>query len=92
MKLYDVLEDSNYWQGIPAALKNAIESRTNNSISYYYARSRSLANVLNRLTRYYNTVNPYKVLLGLCSLMLGDKQIKITPNFFIFIIYINNMF
>lgn len=81
MKLNEVLEDPSYWQNIPAALKNAIETRTNNSVSYYYSRSRSLAGVLNRMSRYYNTVNPYKVLLGLCSLMLGDKQIKITPQY-----------
>lgn len=82
MRLNEVLEDSSYWQGAPAALRNAIESRTNNSISYYHGcRSRSLAVVLNRMTRYYNTINPYKVLLGLCSLMLGDKQIKIASQY-----------
>lgn len=81
MRLNEVLENSDYWQSVPAALKNAIESRTNNSISYYYARSRSLAHILNCMTRYYNNINPYKVLLGLCSLMLGDNQIKIAPQY-----------
>lgn len=76
-KLNTLFEHRAPWSGVPVQLQQTIESYTRNTLSYGYTSSRSLSYALQPLNGYWNYLNPYKLLFGMCSTLLNNKAFKL---------------
>lgn len=76
-KLDTVLSESYFWSQTPEILDEITKNYTRDTFSYYYTQNRSLQQTLRGINNYYNTINPYKLLIGLCSTILNGKIFKI---------------
>ena len=78
-KFEQILGNRQFWeQGINAQLKTGIYNtyENYNFTDYYSCQSRTLSNVLrNTIASYGSSVQPYKIMAGLCTLITG-KSVK----------------
>ena len=76
-KLNTLFEHRAPWSGVPIQLQQTVEAYTRNTLNYGYVSSRSLAYALQPLNGYWNYLNPYKLLLGMCTTLLNNKPFKL---------------
>ena len=84
--LTEVLANHASWaMHTNAQLINQIQIIENSYYSYYSSRSRTLndalRNTLGAYTGRYNTPNAYKILKGMCTLLLRNKNIRVMPEY-----------
>ena len=73
--------DGTFWENIHTQLYQNISAITRRSSSYFNSQGRSLNNVLNHTVGNYYRSPIYKVLGGMCSLLMENKPINIRASY-----------
>lgn len=82
-RIEQVLHGRTIWSSIPSQLYQNIERMYNTTSWYYSCQSRTLQNVLQTTLSGYGNgyTTSYKLLAGMCSLLMQNKLIKVIPGY-----------